>query len=98
MNSANASLIKTLIGHTNWVVSLTVLNDGTLASGSDDLTIKLWDINTGIVLKTLTGHTAYIWDLKVLEKGDLASCSFDQTIKVWNTNAGVVKVDFSIMR
>ncbi len=36
-----------------WVRSLTVLQDGTLASGSDDKTIRLWDTKTGQSTKAL---------------------------------------------
>ncbi len=34
--------------------------DGTLASGSDDRTIKIWNTITGQEIKTLTGHTDYV--------------------------------------
>jgi len=34
-------MIKTLEGHTKQVISLIVLPDGTLASGSDDKTIRI---------------------------------------------------------
>jgi WD40 repeat protein len=38
--------LKTLNGHTNWIRSLAVLPDNTLASGSYDQTIKIWALNT----------------------------------------------------
>ena len=38
-------------------VSVAISPDGqTLASGSDDYTIKLWNLKTGDLLHTLTGH------------------------------------------
>ncbi len=36
--------IQTLEGHTSYVICLTLLVDGRLASGSNDGTVKLWDI------------------------------------------------------
>ena len=41
-------LLKNLIGHEKWVSSVAFSPDGqTLASGSDDQTIRLWNVNTG---------------------------------------------------
>jgi WD40 repeat protein len=40
--------VKTLQGHTNAIYVNAVNSEGTLlATGSDDFSIKLWDITTG---------------------------------------------------
>ena len=49
---------RTLTGHTHDVSSVAYSPDGkTLASGSGDDTIRLWDVGTGEEKRTLTGHT-----------------------------------------
>ena len=51
-----------LTGHTDWVYGLKQITPSILASGSEDTTIKLWDITTGQLIRTLlTGHTNYIY-------------------------------------
>ncbi|KAK2733735.1 protein with putative role during mitosis [Myotisia sp. PD_48] len=58
-----------------------------LASGSDDFTIKIWDWELGELEKTLKGHTRAILDVDYgISQGDvlLASCSSDLSIKLWN--------------
>ena len=50
----------TLQGHTDRVWSVTFSPDcQTLASGSEDETIKLWDVQTGECLKTLRSDRPY---------------------------------------
>jgi WD40 repeat protein len=41
-------LLNTLKGHTDYVYSVAITPDGTkIVSGSDDNTIKVWDLNNG---------------------------------------------------
>ena len=73
-----------LTGHTSDVLSFAVLPDGSLASGSWDKTIKIWDTIKGIEIKSLTGHTSEVLSLAVLPDGSLASGSADTRIKIWD--------------
>lgn len=47
-----------LVGHSFSVISLAVLQNNELASGSEDATIKIWDTNSGELMRTLVGHSS----------------------------------------
>ncbi|MGB3651251.1 MAG: hypothetical protein WBA41_08575, partial [Rivularia sp. (in: cyanobacteria)] len=57
----------------------------TLASGSWDKTIKLWDTNTGQRISTLRGHSQRVWSVAFGSDSTILSSSFDKTIKIWKT-------------
>ncbi|MFM6499032.1 MAG: protein kinase domain-containing protein [Dolichospermum sp.] len=85
-----AQLQQTLTGHSSSVYSLAYSPDGqTLASGSSDNTIKLWNPRTGELLQTLTGHSDGVSEITYSPDGQtLASGSHDRTIKLWNPRTG----------
>ncbi|MBD2609400.1 hypothetical protein H6G81_34150, partial [Scytonema hofmannii FACHB-248] len=59
-------------------------NGKTLASGSDDTTIKLWNLATGEEIRTLTGHSNKVMSVAIsLDSKTLVSGSWDKTIKIW---------------
>ena len=61
----------------------------TIASGSGDATIKLWNAKTGKSIKTLTGHAGFVLSVAFSPDGNtLASASYDSTIKLWNAKTG----------
>ncbi|MEH2266183.1 WD40 repeat domain-containing protein, partial [Nostoc sp.] len=61
----------------------------TLASGSADKTIKLWDVSTGKAMKTLSGHSSSVISVVFSPDGKtLASGSADKTIKLWDVSTG----------
>ncbi|KAF7188898.1 Nuclear distribution protein PAC1 [Pseudocercospora fuligena] len=58
-----------------------------LASGSEDCTIKIWDYELGELERTLKSHTKAVLDVDFGgPRGNtlLASCSSDLTIKLWD--------------
>ena len=74
---------RTLIGHSKAVLSLVVILDGRLCSGSRDSTIRLWSIEDGICEQMLTGHTEGVDLVLPLKDGRICSTSADTTIKIW---------------
>jgi len=63
----------------------------TLASASDDWTIKLWDAKTGKLLRTLSGHQDAVLAVAFSPDGDtLVSGSGDRAIKLWDVQTGRV--------
>ena len=57
----------------------------TLASGSEDKTIRLWSVATGEQRAILTGHTEAVKSIAFSPNGvTLASGSEDSTIRLWD--------------
>lgn len=85
-----ASLTHTLKGHTKFVTSLALAADGNLLlSGSEDKTLRVWELASGRCLRTLEGHTDVVYSVALSPDGRLAlSGSWDKTIKVWDLASG----------
>ncbi|MBW4561135.1 MAG: serine/threonine protein kinase [Mojavia pulchra JT2-VF2] len=89
--------INTLTGHVASVRSVAMSPDGqTLASGSDDNTIKLWHLGSGSLKNTLTSQSGFFkngatWFTCVALSRDgqtLASGSLDKIIRIWDWGSG----------
>lgn len=82
--------LATFTEHKESVTSLSFSPDGkTLASGSHDKTIRLWDVDTGTSLKVLTDHEDAVTAITYSPDGiTLVSGSRDGTIQLWNVKSG----------
>jgi hypothetical protein len=89
-----ANCTRKLNGHTSGINCLLLIpNTCNLISGSQDYTIKVWNLLTGQILKTLLGHNGWIQNLLYLPKNhtlrssDAYGIDYDQ-IKFWNLDTG----------
>ena len=96
--SFNGKIDKELRGHTNriWAVAFSPKESGKtdqesqsqqhlLASGSDDKSLKFWNISKSECLRTLKGYTNRIWAVAFSPDGKiLASGNDDHTVRLWN--------------
>jgi WD40 repeat protein len=89
--SGNVNFIMT--GHNGTVLELELIGDSNLlASSSDDLTIRIWDLTSLTCKFILTGHTDAVYGLKSISNEVLASASQDNTINLWNiTNGDLIR-------
>ena len=90
LSAITGSQAAVLSGHTGPVKSLAFSSDGTsLVSGSDDKTVKFWDVQTGGVVKTFHGHTKWVTSVSIsADCTMIASGSNDSTIHLWDTQTG----------
>ena len=60
-----------------------------IISGSDDKTIKVWDMATGKLLTDLEGHEKSVTCVSFSANGyNIVSGSDDKTIKIWDIETG----------
>ncbi|MDP6513903.1 MAG: TIR domain-containing protein [SAR202 cluster bacterium] len=82
--------LMVLEGHMDsvWGVAVTP-DDKTVISGSDDNSLKVWDLETGQCRATLEGHSGFIFRVACIPGGKFAvSGSSDRSLKVWDLNSG----------
>jgi WD40 repeat protein len=80
-------LERKLYGHTEGVTCLRMTGYDVIVSGSNDFTIRLWNIKEGKCLMTITDHLAKLQDLTFNSRTKvLFSGSADGEVKVWKLN------------
>ncbi len=93
----DSGMPQTLEGHANWVLSCAISPDGKWAlSGSEDNTLKVWDLKMGKCRQTLEGHANAVRSCAISPDGKWAlSGSSDNTLKVWDLKTGKCLQEFA---
>jgi WD40 repeat protein len=83
-------LRATFKGHTDEVLAVAFSPDGkTLASGSRDKTIRLWEVASGKEMAALEGHVNWVTSVAFSPDGKaLVSGSADGSIRLWGVATG----------
>jgi WD40 repeat protein len=73
------------------LATLTLDGQAVIVSGSDDNTVRIWDLKSGQPLRVLEGHTNTVTSLAALKldgRDVVASGSWDNTVRVWDPQSG----------
>lgn len=80
---------NTLLGHSEFVRSVTISPDGKMIASASGEIIKLWELSTGEEIRTLTGHAELIQRIAFSPDGKmLLSGGNDKMMKFWNPHSG----------
>jgi WD40 repeat protein len=91
--TSNYQLRQTLKGHTGWVRAVAFFPNGfSLASGSYDRTLKLWNTRDNQAFGTLSNHLGSISGINAIavhpNGNTFAIACIDKSIKLWNFRNG----------
>ena len=71
-------------------------NGKTVVSGSEDNTLKVWDLASGQCRATFAGHTNIVLGVAITPDGKIVvSGSADKTLKVWDLASGQCRATFA---
>lgn len=87
LKSAETAFERQFLGHTRDVRCACFIGSHNFASGSDDTSVRLWDLLRETELMTARGHMDYVRSLEPYISGAFFSGSYDHTIQLWDPRA-----------
>ncbi|ETO11649.1 G-protein beta WD-40 repeats containing protein, partial [Reticulomyxa filosa] len=97
---SSSKLLNTFTGHTGRVYSIDYATfDGCqfICSGSEDKTIRLWDIDNNKHIQSFNGHSSYVYCVKFSHyhyhdnhRSVICSSSHDKTIRFWDIKENIL--------
>lgn len=90
-------LIRVINGHLGWVrcIAMDPVDNEWFVTGSNDTTLKVWDLASGKLKVTLSGHVMSIRDVVVSERHPyMFSASEDKLVKCWDLEKNQAIRDF----
>ena len=84
---------KVMQGHSQFVDSVSAAPDGRhVVTGSEDTTIRLWDLQSTQQVNVMRLHTSPVQSVKFIPGSSfLVSCSNDRDVRIWNPYSGAVR-------
>ena len=90
-DAASRSILKTWKEHKQpvWVTRFSPADATSVFTGSDDRTVRLWDLPSEAPARTFAGHTDYVrsggfMPGSMASSGLVVSGSYDRTVKLWD--------------
>ncbi|WP_372369921.1 DUF4062 domain-containing protein [Candidatus Uabimicrobium sp. HlEnr_7] len=88
----SAECTATLFGHSDWVHKVIFIDETTIVSGSEDATIRFWDI-TRAKPEERVGHRDHISSICLNKKtSQIMTASFDKKIMLWDVCGDFIEV------
>ncbi|ETO13037.1 G-protein beta WD-40 repeats containing protein, partial [Reticulomyxa filosa] len=91
---SSSKLVNTFTGHTNWVRSIDYSTFGGcqfICSGSDDETVRVWDVDNNKQIQSFNGHSSIVYCVKFSpyhyhnnRQNVICSSSDDKTVHFWD--------------
>lgn len=88
LRNVSYSTVKVLAGHTSAVVSLAVLPNASLASGSYDTTVRVWNLTSDQTTQIFNNRIWAVTSVVLLPDGSLAVGYIDYLIRIWDLTNG----------
>jgi len=76
--------VMTYSGHTDCVNAVCMVNGKQFVSGSEDRTLKLWNVDSSTAVMTYSGHSGSVYAVCMVNAKQFVSGSDDRTLKLWN--------------